>query len=158
MQRMEDWMLPPEKKKPPRPMQAAAIAGFVGALLLFAIQLGLQTLARGDAPLGTMFATKVLGLRGLAALLAGTFSFCLAGAFWGALYAALVEKIAAVSGLLFGFAPWLVTMLVMLPIVGRPVFAGGEVKKILLWLALSLLWGAFVGASTPSLNKPRLAA
>jgi hypothetical protein len=156
-QRLEEWMVPVEKEKaPPRPVQAAAIAGFVGALLLFAIQLAMQTTGRGGAPLGMMFATGVLHLSSMTAMLIGTFLFCLAGAAWGALYAALVPRLTVATGLLFGLAPWLVSMLIMLPLVGKPVFAGGDAKAILVSLVLNVLWGGFVAALIPPLSKPRL--
>jgi len=156
LRQVEEWMLPTEEKVPPRPLQPAAIAGFVGALLLFAIQLGMQTLARGGPPMGTLFATKILHLQSMTALLVGAFLFCVAGALWGVLYAAFVPKITILSGMAFGVLPWIVAMLIVLPIVGKSVFAGGDMKVVLGALLLNVLWGGFVAFLMPLLNQPRL--
>ena len=46
-------------------------------------------------------------------------------------------------------------MLVILPILGKPIFAGGDVKGILTPLILNLIWRAFTGALTPSIRSRR---
>ncbi len=156
LRQVEEWMLPTEEKVPPRPLQPAAIAGFVGAILLFAIQLGMQTLAHGGPPMSTLFATKILHLQSMTALLVGAFLFCIAGALWGVLYAAIIPKITVLSGMAFGLLPWLVAMLIVLPIVGKPAFAGGDMKVVIGALLLNVLWGGLVAGLLPLLNQPRL--
>lgn len=56
---------------------------------------------------------------------------------------------------MFGVAPWLVVMLAILPILGKPIFAGGMLKPILIALVLNCLWGAIVGALAPKLEPSR---
>jgi hypothetical protein len=136
-----------------RPIQAAAIAGALGAVLLFMIQMAMQAMGIGGPPTGVAVATTMLHLSGPAALLVGVLLFALAGAAWGALYAAIVPRITPLTGLIFGLAPSLFALLVMLPLLGKPAFAGGDPKGILTPLVLNSIWGLFVGAVTPMLAK-----
>lgn len=125
-----------------KPVMAAAIAGTLGALLLWLIQLVLQAQS-GNPPLGTVLTMKMLPVQGLTANIIGALAFFAAGAAWGAL---------------FGVAPWLCVMLVILPILGKPLFAGGNPTAIAIPLVLNVIWGAIVGAVTPKLSMKTPAA
>ncbi len=140
-----------------KPVMAAAIAGTLGALLLWLIQLVLQAQS-GNPPLGTVLTMKMLPVQGLTANIIGALAFFAAGAPWGALYALVVPKISVASGALFGVAPWLCVMLVILPILGKPLFAGGNPTAIAIPLVLNVIWGAIVGAVTPKLSMKTPAA
>ena len=89
-------------------------------------------------------------MQGSTAVIVGLILFLLAGAAWGALYAAVVPHVSWKSGLIFGLAPWLVVMLVILPIMGKPIFGGGDIQTILAPLILNCIWGAFT-AHSPSI-------
>jgi hypothetical protein len=142
-----------------KPVRAAAIAGAIGALLLFGIQSALQASGSGGPPVGVAVAGKFLGISGPAALLIGVLLFCAAGAFWGALYALLARRISPLSGVVFGLAPTLFALAVMLPLLAKPAFAGGDLKAIAIPLILNSIWGALTGALTPVLaaRSPRTA-
>ena len=135
-----------------RPIRAAAIAGALGALLLFALQLALQSSGTSGPPVGVAVASKMPSLTGPTALAVGVVLFCLAGAAWGALYGLLMLRITPLSGVLFGLAPTLFALIVMLPLLGKPMFAGGDPKGIVIPLVLNSIWGALVGALTPRLH------
>lgn len=138
-----------------KPIKGAVIAGALGALLLWLVQfIPLQT-PEGNPPLGTVMASQMLVLQGVTATLAGLLLFLGAGAVWGAIYAAVVPKISWLTGLIFGLAPWLGVMLAILPILGKPIFAGGMSKPILIPLVLNCLWGAVTGALTRKFDGAR---
>lgn len=126
-----------------RLIRAAAIAGALGALVLFGIQIGLRYAGYGDPFVGVVVAIKILrmlsppGPTALAALATGDVLFCLDGAAWGALYGLLMPKITPLSGLLFSLAPTLFLLVVMLPLLGHPAFAGGYPEGILIPLVLN---------------------
>ena len=125
--------------------------------MLWLIQLVLQT-STGAPPLGSAVAGKFLGLSGGAALIIGLVLFLLAGAAWGALYGAVAPRISVISGAIFGLLPWLFVMVAIYPIMGKPLFAGGDAMGIAAPLVLNVIWGAIVGALTPKLNgRSRLA-
>lgn len=138
-----------------KPIKGAIIAGVLGALLLWIIQFVLLQMPGGAPPVGTAMASKILGLQGTIATVVGLALFLGAGAVWGAIYAAVVPKINWISGLMFGVVPWLVAMFAILPILDKPVFAGGTLKPILIALVLNCLWGAIVGALAPKFETPR---
>ena len=136
----------------PKPIKGAVI---VGALVLWIIQLAMMQMPGGQPPLGNAFAAKLFGLNGTTATIVGLLLFLGAGAIWGAIYAAVVPKINWISGLIFGLVPWLVVMFAVLPMLGKPVFAGGDLKGILAPLVLNCIWGAIVGALAPKFEAPR---
>ena len=138
-----------------RPISAAATAGLLGAVLLFIIQLVMQSSGIGGPPTGVAMANKLLNVQGESALVLGAVLFALAGAVWGILYATLVAKISPLTGLLFSIAPTLVALSIILPILGKPFFAGGDAKGILTPLVLNGIWGLFVGTVTPLLHTRR---
>lgn len=140
-----------------KPIRGAMIAGTLGAFLLWVIQLVMQQSTQSP-PLGSAIASKLFGLQGQTAMIIGLILFLLAGAVWGAIYAAVAPRISWLTGLIFGVAPWLVVMLVILPMMGKPVFAGGDMKTILLPLILNCIWGAFTGAFTPNFAASRRTA
>jgi len=133
------------------------MAGALGAVLLWIIQMVMHSAGQGQPPLGTAVAGKMLGMEGSAATVVGALLFVLSGAIWGAIYAALVPRINWKTGLLFSLVPWLFVMFVMLPLLGKPVFAGGDAKGILMPLMLNAIWGVVTGALTPSLATRRAA-
>lgn len=138
-----------------KPIKGAVIAGALGALLLWIIQLVMMQMPGGQSPLGNAFAGKLFGLQGTTATIVGLLLFVGAGAVWGAIYAAVVPRINWMSGLIFGVVPWLVVMFAVLPILGKPIFAGGDLKTILVPLVLNCIWGAFTGALAPKFEAPR---
>ena len=138
-----------------KPIKGAVIAGALGALLLWVIQLVMMQMPGGQPPLGNAFAAKLFGLNGTTATIVGLLLFLGAGAIWGAIYAAVVPNINWISGLIFGVVPWLVVMFAILPILGKPVFAGGMIKPILVSLVLNCIWGAFTGALATKFERSR---
>ena len=134
-----------------KPIVAAALAGTLGAVLLWMIQLVIQAQS-GNPPLGTVLTMKMLPVQGAMAAIIGALAFLAAGAAWGAIYALAVSQISVASGALFGVAPWLCVMLVILPMLGKPLFAGGNPTAIAIPLVLNVIWGALVGALTPKLS------
>ncbi len=134
-----------------KPIVAAAIAGTLGAVLLWIIQLVMQT-QNGNPPLGTVLTTKMLPVQSATATIIGALAFFAAGAAWGAIYAIVVPRISIASGALFGLAPWLCVMLIILPMLGKPLFAGGNPTAIAIPLVLNVIWGALVAALIPKLS------
>ena len=100
-------------------------------------------------------ANKLFNVYGEVALVSGAVLFALAGAFWGIIYAVLVAKISALTGLLFSIAPTLVALSIILPLLGKSLFAGGDAKGILTPLVLNGIWGLLVGTVTPILHTRR---
>lgn len=127
------------------------MAGVLGAILLFIIQMGLESSKRGGPPAGVVFANRMLHLYGPNAMVAGAMVFCLAGVVWGIIYVIAVPKVAPVSGLLFSVIPSLCALLIVPLFMGMPLLAGGDAMRILVTFCLNALWGAFVGLVTPRL-------
>lgn len=134
----------------PRPVAAAIIAGLLGAVVLWIIQMVMAS-GGGNPPTGTAVAMKLLQMQGIAAWVVGAVLFFLAGAVWGAIYGAVAPRINALTGAIFGLVPWLFVMLALLPILGKPLFAGGAPMGIVMPLILNVLWGLITGALTPML-------
>lgn len=114
-----------------RPIQAALLAGFGGALLIFIIQQMLHMANISGPPTALAFVNLWMGLEGARAIALGLLVFSMAGAAWAVLYAFRVEKISPATGAAFGLLPWLASMLVLMPLMGRPAF-GGDPMTILL--------------------------
>ena len=134
-----------------KPIRAALMAGFLGAVLLFIIQQVLHGANVSGPPTAMAFVDLWLGLEGAPAIAIGLLLFSMAGAAWAVLYVFLVEKISPTTGAAFGLVPWLAVMMVLLPFMDRPAFAGGDAMGILLPLVMNVIWGAFIGAVIPAL-------
>ncbi len=89
---------------PRKPIASAALIGAFGALVLWLIQLLMQS-SSGQPPLGSIISTKFLGMSGTTATLIGLLLFLGAGAVWGAIYAAVTPKISWLTGLIFDILP-----------------------------------------------------
>jgi hypothetical protein len=104
-------------------------------------------------PTGVVFALEVFQLTGFASIAVGGVAFWLAGLIWGSLFALIVKNHTAFTGMAFSLAPTLFALLVVLPLLNKPVFAGGNLQGILTPLTMNLLWGLLVGSLTPAIRS-----
>jgi|GEM_PF-6580794 len=137
----------------PKPIQAGAIAGCQAAILIFFLQLLLQGIGLGGAPNGVAGAHAILHLQGMPGLLLGLALFCLSGALWGALYAAVVPVLTPRSGILFCLIPWLCAVLFVQPLLGHFTQSNTGFGGALLSLIENIIGGAFLGYRTPFLAE-----
>lgn len=138
-----------------KPLRAGVVAGAIGMVLVFVIHLALYTGGIGQEPVALRFTEQWMGLHGANAIGIGLLLFLIAGAGWGAAYAAWVNKTSIGTGAAFGLVPWLANMFVLKPFVSQPLLAGGDPLGIFVPLILLVFWGAFVGALVPALPFPR---
>lgn len=122
----------------------AAIGGLIGTLVMTAVGLwiaplmGMPRMNPADMLAGAMGGSALLGWTGHLTI----------GVVLALIYAVVAPKLPGappVRGALYGLAPWIVAMVVVMPMMGMPVFGGGT-PPALGSLVGHLVYGAIVGA------------
>lgn len=122
----------------------AIVAGLVGTAVLSAM--GLWVAPMMGLPQGNPAA--MLAAQMGDNMMVGWLAHFMIGSLLAVLYAMVARSIPgpfAVRGMLFSLAPWLVAMVVMMPMMGMPMF-GGEAPVAIVSLIGHLVYGAVVGA------------
>ncbi len=133
----------------------AALAGLLGTAVMTAVgvwvapMMGMPPMKPATMLAGAMGGSTVLGWAGhlmigtVLALIYATVAQWLPGAPW-------------LRGALYGLAPWLMAQLVVIPMMGMPVFSGSAVTAVGSLIG-HLVYGAVVGATygTGALQAPR---
>lgn len=122
----------------------AVVAGLVGAVVMTAIGLwvapmmGIPRMNPAEMLAGAMGGNALLGWLG----------HFMIGSILAVIYAAVAPALPgppAVRGAIYGLAPWLVAMLMVMPMMGMPAF-GGAAAVAMGSLIGHLVYGAVVGA------------
>lgn len=121
----------------------AVVGGLVGTLVMTAIGLwvaplmGIPRMNPADMLAGAMGGSTLLGWAG----------HLMIGTILALIYAVVAPRLPGpppLRGALYGLAPWIVAMLVVMPLMGMPVF-GGAAASAMGSLIGHLVYGAIVG-------------
>ncbi len=122
----------------------AVVGGLVGTLIMTAIGLwvapmmGIPRMNPADMLAGAMGGSTLLGWAG----------HLMIGTILALIYAVVARRLPGpppVRGALYGLAPWILAMLIVLPMMGMPVF-GGAAATAMGSLIGHLVYGATLGA------------
>jgi len=121
-------------------------AGFLGAVILIAVQFIFKWLGWAGNPGFIGIYHKTFGVHGFASdIIISAFLFAVSGGIWGSIFM-LLTKPNILKGILFGFLPSLWVWLVLAPYMDQPLFHGFAIKAIAFPILFNcLVWGTFIG-------------
>ncbi len=123
------------------------IAGFWGAVVLIIVMYVFEWLGWIGEPGFVGIYRSFFKSDSIISQIFAAFLFAVSGGIWGSIYALLSRHSTVIKGAVFGFLPSFWLWIVVLPVIGQPIFSGFTLKGILLPILFNVvIWGSFVGA------------